>query len=88
MNRDGQPTALADLVKHARHALAGQRGVHLNGQTLAGEVIDHRQQPKPPTIGQLIADEIQRPPLVGPLGRCGLLPAPPGRPLSFAHAHL
>jgi len=33
----GQATTLADLVEHARHALPGQRGVHLDGQTFAGD---------------------------------------------------
>src|SRR6266850_2536793 len=84
----GQAPPSADLIEHARHALPGQRGIHLDGQTLAGEVIDHRQQPKPSPVGQLIADEIQRPALVGPLGRCRFLSPPPGRPLSFAYAHL
>ena len=50
-------------------------------QAFAGEVIDHREDPEPSTVGQRIAQEIQRPAPVRPLRDRHWRPGA-GRPLT------
>ncbi len=45
----------------------GERGVGDQAQALAGEVVDHRQDTEASTVGERVADEVERPALVRPL---------------------
>ncbi len=54
------------LGKLSDHAVTGNRGVRDSGQALMGDVIDHVQDPEPPTVGHLDMHEVQRPPGIRP----------------------
>ena len=43
------------------------RGVGDEPDALAGEVVDHRKDPEPPTAGERVGHEVQRPALVAAL---------------------
>ena len=49
----------------ARHALAGDRGVGDRRQALSCHVVDDVEDPKSPTTGELVVNEIQRPAGIG-----------------------
>ncbi len=55
-------------IKLASNAQAGQRCVSDKGETLAGVVVDYRQNPEPPSVGEGVADEVQAPALIGTVG--------------------
>ncbi len=56
-------------IKLASDALAGQRCVGDKGETLAGGVVDDRQNPEPSSVGESVADEVQAPALIGTVGK-------------------
>lgn len=59
-----------DQIELAWYTVPGQRNVGNRRQALAGEVIDHGQDPEPAPVGKAVRNEIQRPALVWPLRQC------------------
>src|SRR5579864_8577161 len=59
------PAAANGVVELARYAPARDRRVGDQRQAFAGTVVDHRQDAKAPTVGQLVGDEVEAPALVG-----------------------
>ena len=76
-----------DPVQHPAHTKTRQAGVHLDGQALAGEGVDHIQGPQRPAIGQGIRGEVHGPLLTRPGGGLELLPGAPLQPLPNALPH-
>ena len=77
-----------DGIELASDPQARQRGVGDQRQAFAGEVVDDRQDAKPPAVAQLIVQEIERPALVGALRQRHRRPGAE-RPLAAAAtAHL
>ena len=64
----GRPRQRDDGVQLAGDPPARDRGVGHQRQTLAGAVVEHRQDPEAAAVGQLVGDEVQAPALVGRIG--------------------
>jgi len=45
--------------ENAHDALARKREIHFNADRLSGEVVDDRQRPKLPPVGQDVVHEVQ-----------------------------
>jgi len=80
-------TFMDDSVQHPPHPKTWQAGVHLNGQALASEGVDHVQGSQRPAIGQGVRGEVHGPLLAGPSGELEVLPGAPFQPLSDALPH-
>ena len=76
-----------DPVQHPPHPKTRKAGVHLDGEALTGEGVDHVQRPQCPAIGQGVRGEVHGPLLTGPGGGLQLLPGAPLQPLSDALPH-
>ena len=83
----GPASFVDDPVQHPPHPKTRQAGVHLDGQTLAGEGVDHVQGPQCSTIGQGVRGEVHGPLLTGPGGSLEVLPGAALQPLSDALPH-
>lgn len=59
-----------DGIQLARNTGARERGVRHQGKAFACAVVGDRQCPEPAAIRQCVGDEIQRPALVRPRGKC------------------
>jgi hypothetical protein len=57
-------TQPGDLVQLTADPQAGERRVHHQAETLAGEVVHDRQYPQPTPAGEHVGNEVQRPTLV------------------------
>ena len=57
-----------DWVERRSDLLSAQRGIGMQGQALAGELIDDRKHPDPAAVGQPLSDEIHAPLVVGTHG--------------------
>jgi hypothetical protein len=64
----GKPTRESQALENGNDRGPADGGVDMDGQALAGEVIDERQAAKAATGGQLVVDEVQRPAFIGSLG--------------------
>src|SRR6185437_2593371 len=64
-NRSRFAPLLDDFIQHACHAPAGEAGINLQGEALAGKSIDHAQHPDRSTCRDRIVHKIQCPFLVG-----------------------
>jgi len=80
-------TFMDDSIQHPPHPKTRQAGVHLDGQALAGEGVDHIQGPQRPAIGQGIRGEVHGPLLTRPGGGLEFLPGTALQPLSDALPH-
>ena len=83
MSSDYRWTAAAndDGIKLAGNTQAGQRRIGDQRQAFTREIVDDRQDAKPPAIGERIRQKIQAPALVWALRECHRGPRPDG---SFA----
>src|ERR1700683_1185395 len=82
------PAAFHDRTSQCSNDMpAMERPIRFHGDTFAGELIDHRQDPIGASVRQLVADEIGRPALVRSRGRTmrNPLPAADLLPLHAAH---
>src|SRR6201988_1897836 len=64
----GKTTRERQALENGNDRGSADRGVDMDGQALASEVIDERQTAKATTGGQLIVDKVHRPAFVGSLG--------------------
>jgi hypothetical protein len=64
------------------------RRIGHQAQALPGVVVDHRQDPEPSSIGQCVADEVERPALVRALWQRHLCPCAQGPLASTTAANL
>jgi len=72
-----RPAAKGDeRIELAGDPLAGERGVDDECQAFAGEVVDHDQHTKAPSVDQLVGDEVQAPALVRALWHGHRRPCP------------
>ena len=55
-DRQRQPAQIRKPLEHSNDAFPGERGIDLEHQTLAAEVIDDRKASQPSAIAQTIAD--------------------------------
>lgn len=76
-----------DPVQHPPHPKTRQAGVHLGGQALPGEGIDHVKSPQRPAIGQGGGSEVHGPLLTRSSGGLEILPGAPLQPFSDALPH-
>src|SRR5262245_32547414 len=63
-DRGGQSALLGNSVEHSRNPRPRDRGVNLEGETLAAEVIHYRQAAQSPTVHESISDKVHRPALI------------------------
>jgi len=74
-------------VQLAGHATAADRGVHHQGQRLAGEVVDDAQDPEAPAPAQGVSYEVQAPALVRSIRQRHRRPRAGGALAATAPAH-
>ena len=77
-----------DGIQLAHHSQTRQRGVGDQRQAFAGEVVDHRQDAEPASIGEGIRQKVQAPALVRPLRDYHRRPRAQGPFAPAAPAHL
>ena len=75
------PSALDQLAEHANDVVRVQEPGALDPDGLPSELVDDRQEAKPPTVGRLVGDEVVAPDVVSVecsivLGRATTSPAP------------
>ena len=63
--RPGLPRRSIKSRQFARHAPARDRGVRDRRQAFPRDVVDDIEDAKPPAVGELVVDEIERPARVG-----------------------
>jgi hypothetical protein len=57
-------SALDQLAEHSNHIVRVQESSGLDPDRLARELIDHREEPKPPSVDRLVRDEVVAPDVV------------------------
>ena len=77
-----------ESVQLARDPKARQRRVGHQAQALPCVVVDHRQDPEPSSVGQRVADEVERPALVRTLWQDHRCPCAQGPLASTTPANL
>src|SRR4026209_2417387 len=56
--------AISDAIKTRRHTRSGDRGIDLDDEALATEVVDDRQTPQLPPVRESVGNEVHRPALI------------------------
>ena len=64
----GRSHRVANGIEHIDHGGTSDGGIHLDGQTLPGAVIDDIEAPEAPPSGKLVMDEVHGPTFIGTHG--------------------
>ena len=64
----GKPARKSQALEDGNDRDPADGGVDMDGQTLAGEVIDERQAAEAATGGHLVVDKVHRPAFIGSSG--------------------
>ena len=76
-----------EQVQGRHHPPAGERGVDLDRQALAGEAVHHAEAAEAAAVAELVVDEVHRPSLVGSYRRVRLEPRHRGEALALPPPH-